>query len=108
VRDMQPRREGSTVGGIECTPGFGEDDGEAERTGASPIVIGLLAELDRTLAELMNEFPGWRIWYVYHPDAITWCAQRMPVLNTRSAEDLGAAIRKAMARNDTGGLDSPT
>jgi hypothetical protein len=57
-------------------------------------VMSLLTELDQTQAELQKEFPGWRIWYVYHPREITWAAQREPVLNTRSAEDLRAAIRK--------------
>ncbi len=57
-------------------------------------VMSLLAELDQTQAELQNEFPGWRIWYVYHPGGITWAAQREPVLNTRSVDDLRAAIRK--------------
>lgn len=57
-------------------------------------VMSLLAELDQTQAELQNEFPGWRIWYVYHPGGITWAAQHEPVLNTRSVDDLRAAIRK--------------
>lgn len=60
-------------------------------------VMSLLAELDQTQAELQDEFPGWRIWYVYHPRGITWAAQREPVLNTRSAEDLRAAIQKIRA-----------
>jgi hypothetical protein len=55
-------------------------------------VMSVLAELDKTQAELQDEFPGWRIWYVYHPGAVTWAAQRKPALNTRSAEDLRAAI----------------
>jgi len=57
-------------------------------------VMSLLAELDQTQAELQKEFPSWRIWYVYHPEGITWAARREPVLNTRSAEDLRAAILK--------------
>jgi len=63
-------------------------------------VMSLLAELDQTQAELQNEFPGWRIWYVYRPSGISWAAQREPVLNTRSAEDLRAAILKILARDD--------
>lgn len=71
-----------------------------EGSGASFTVMSVLAELDQTQAELQNEFPGWRIWYVYRPGAITWGAQRTPVLNTRSVEDLRAAIQKILARND--------
>jgi hypothetical protein len=67
--------------------------------------MSLLAELDQTQAELQNEFPGWRIWYVYRPSRITWAAQREPVLNTQSAEDLRAAIRKILARNDRNGSE---
>jgi hypothetical protein len=62
--------------------------------------MSVLAELDQTQAELQHEFPGWRIWYVYRPGGSTWAAQREPVLNTRSAEDLRAAILKSLARND--------
>lgn len=69
-------------------------------SGANFSVMSVLAELDQTQAELQNEFPGWRIWYVYRPGVVTWAAQREPVLNTRSAEDLRAAIRKILARND--------
>lgn len=68
-------------------------------------VISVLAELDQARAQLQKEFPGWRIWYVYHPDAITWAAQREPVLNTPSAEDLRAAIQRALARNDNDDLE---
>jgi hypothetical protein len=68
-------------------------------------VMGLLAKLDHTQAELQNEFPGWRIWYVDRPGRITWAAQREPVLNTRSAEDLRAAILKILARNDRNGSE---
>ena len=71
-----------------------------EGSGASFSVMSVLAELDQTQAELQNEFPGLRIWYVYRPGVVTWAAQREPVLNTRSAEDLRAAIRKILARND--------
>jgi hypothetical protein len=67
-------------------------------------VMSLLAELDQTQAELQDEFPGWRVWYVYRPGVITWAAQREPVLNTRSAEDLRAAIQ-ILARNDRNDSD---
>ena len=63
--------------------------------------MSVLAELDQAQADLQNEFPGWRIWYVYRPDVITWAAQREPVLNTPSAEDLRAAIKKTLANNES-------
>jgi hypothetical protein len=59
-------------------------------------MMSVLAELDQTQAELEKEFPDWRIWYVYRTSGITWAAQREPVLNTRSAEDLRAAILKIL------------
>jgi hypothetical protein len=59
-------------------------------------VMSMLAELDQTQAELEKEFSGWRIWYVYRPSGITWAAQREPMLNTRSAEDLRTAILKIL------------
>lgn len=59
-------------------------------------MMSVIAELDQTQAELEKEFPGWRIWYVYRASGITWAAQREPVLNTRSAEDLRAAILKIL------------
>ncbi len=73
---------------------------KTEGSGPSSTVMSVLAELDQTQAELQKEFPGWRIWYVYRPSGITWAAQREPVLNTRSAEDLRAAIQKVLAHND--------
>lgn len=69
-----------------------------EGSGASFSVMSVLAELDQTQAELQDEFPGWRISYVYRPGLVTWAAQREPVLNARSAEDLRAAILKILAR----------
>jgi hypothetical protein len=71
---------------------------KTEGSDTNPAVLSVLAELDKVQAELQNEFPGWRIWYVYHPAVITWAAQREPVLNTRSAEDLRSAIRKTLAQ----------
>jgi len=71
-----------------------------EGSGTSSTIMSVLAELDQTQAELRNEFPGWRIWYVYRPGRITWAAQREPVLNTRSAEDLRSAIQRTLAGND--------
>lgn len=59
-------------------------------------MMSVIAELDQTQAELEKEFPGWRIWYVYRANGITWAAQREPVLNTRSAGDLRAAILKIL------------
>ena len=69
-------------------------------TGVIPAVMSVLAELDRTQAELQSEFPGWRIWYVYRPGKVSWAARREPVLNTQSAEDLRAAIAKVQANDD--------
>jgi hypothetical protein len=73
---------------------------KTEGGGPSSTVMSVLAELDHTQAELQKEFPGWRIWYVYRTSGISWAAQREPMLNTRSAEDLRAAILKILARND--------
>src|ERR1700733_8503503 len=61
--------------------------------------MSVLAELDQTQAELQNEFPGWRIWYVYRPGRVSWAARREPVLNTQSAGDLRTAIVKVLARD---------
>jgi len=71
-----------------------------EGGGSSSTVMSVLAELDQTQAELQSEFPGWRIWYVYRPGAVSWAARREPVINTQSAEDLQAAIRKVQANDD--------
>jgi hypothetical protein len=83
-------------------------------TGVIPAVMSVLAELDRTQAELQSEFPGWRIWYVYRPGNVSWAARPEPVLNTQSAEDLRAAIAKVLANDgsdplvsDQGGCDDP-
>jgi hypothetical protein len=69
---------------------------KTEGSSPSSTVMSVLAELDQTQAELQKAFPGWRIWYVYRPSGITWAAQREPVLNTRSAEDLRVAILKIL------------
>jgi|SRR5487761_874762 hypothetical protein len=83
-------------------------------TGVIPAVMSVLAELDRTQAEIQSEFPGWRIWYVYRPGNVSWAARPEPVLNTQSAEDLRAAIAKVLANDggdplvsDQGGYDDP-
>ena len=83
-------------------------------TGVIPAVMSVLAELDRTQAELQSEFPGWRIWYVYRPSNVSWAARPEPVLNAQSAEDLRAAIAKVLANDggdslvsDQGGYDDP-
>jgi hypothetical protein len=73
---------------------------KTDETGVIPAVMSVLAELDRTQAELQSEFPGWRIWYVYRPGRVSWAARREPVLNTQSAEDLRAAIVKVLANDD--------
>jgi hypothetical protein len=62
--------------------------------------MSVLAELDQTQAELQSEFPGWRVWYVYRADAVSWAARREPVLNSQSVGDLRAAILKVMASDD--------
>ena len=67
--------------------------------GVMPAVMSVLAELDRTQAELQSEFPGWRIWYVYRPGKVSWAARPEPLLNTQSAEDLRAAIAKVLAND---------
>lgn len=87
---------------------------KTDETGVIPAVMSVLAELDRTQAELQSEFPGWRIWYVYRPGNVSWAARPEPVLNTQSAEDLRAAIAKVLANDggdplvsDQGGYDDP-
>ena len=82
--------------------------------GVIPAVMSVLAELDRTQAELQSEFPGWRIWYVYRPGNVSWAGRPEPLLNTQSAEDLRAAIAKVLANDggdplvsDQGGYDDP-
>jgi hypothetical protein len=76
---------------------------KTEVNATMPAVMSVLAELDQTQAKLQSEFPGWRIWYVYRPGAVSWAARREPVLNTQSAEDLRAAILK-VAASDEGDL----
>ncbi len=82
--------------------GGGKRPVKTEGTGVIPAVMSVLAELDQTQAELQSEFPGWRIWYVYRPGAVSWAARREPVLNTQSAEDLRTAILKVVASDDRG------
>lgn len=69
-------------------------------TNAIPAPMSVLAELDQIQAELQNEFPGWRIWYVYRSDKVSWGARREPVLNAQSAGDLRTAIGKVLANED--------
>jgi hypothetical protein len=57
-----------------------------------------LHALDRIKAELQEQFPGWRIWYVPHCGTkrhVTWCAQPWPIINSGSPEHLAADIRQA-------------
>ena len=75
-------------------------------TGVIPAAMSVLAELDQTQAELQSEFPGWRIWYVYRPGKVSWAARPEPLLNTQSAEDLRAAIGKALANDGSASLVS--
>ncbi|HEX6451611.1 MAG TPA: hypothetical protein VF060_19365 [Trebonia sp.] len=70
------------------------------KTGVVPAAMSVLAELDQTQAKLQSEFPGWRVWYVYRADAVSWAARREPVLNTQSAGDLRAAILQVLASDD--------
>lgn len=82
---------------------YRNDNGDqVVKTGVVPAAMSVLAELDQTQAELQSEFPGWRIWYVYRADAVSWAARREPVLNTKSAGDLRAAMLKVTASDDGG------
>jgi hypothetical protein len=63
----------------------------------SPLMVAL-NQLDEQLAELREQHPGWRLWYV--PSAtgpVTWCAHRLPTLNEASPGDLSKAIAEAEA-----------
>jgi hypothetical protein len=59
--------------------------------------MNLLAQLDPIQGKLQEEFPGWRIWYVYRDGKATWGGQREPVLNTQTPDELRKAIRKIQA-----------
>ena len=54
---------------------------------------------DQQTAALAERWPGWRIWHVLHAFdmSYTWCAQRLPLLNEASPEDLDKAIAEAQA-----------
>lgn len=57
-----------------------------------------LSQLDGELDLLQRQNPGWLIWYV--PNAtdghVTWCAQRLPLLNCTSPRDLSEQIASAV------------
>jgi hypothetical protein len=58
--------------------------------------MSYLDELDNRKHELMNQHPGWQVWYVPHSDrTITWCARPNPLLNEDSPEHLAEAIAQA-------------
>lgn len=63
-----------------------------------------LPPLDRELAKLQGAFSGWRIWYVPRAQehgGTVWCAQRLPLLNTDSAEHLAADMLDVDQRYST-------
>lgn len=63
--------------------------------------ISLLEELDRMRRELQDDYAGWQIWYVFHPDgSATWHARPTPSLNASSPDDLRQLISQASLRTD--------
>jgi len=61
----------------------------------------LLEELDRMRRELQNDYPGWQIWYVFHPDgSATWHARPNPWLNAPRPDDLRKLINQANQQTD--------
>ena len=51
--------------------------------------------------ELQNDYPGWQIWYVFHPDgSATWHARPNPWLNAPSPDDLRKLINRANQQTD--------
>jgi len=56
-----------------------------------------LTRLDQLKETLARRHPGWRVWYVPHAisGSVTWCAQRLPLLNTGSPGELAEAITEA-------------
>jgi len=100
----RPRRRGATPAraqlprGVRLPAAPGNPATGRATPGLSRLAVWIPAA--RVAEQRHNEFPGWRIWYVYRPGRISWAPRREPVLNTRSAEDLRAAIRKILARND--------
>jgi hypothetical protein len=66
----------------------------AQEPGVSALT--LLEKLDRMRRELQDEYPGWRIWYVFHHDgSATWHGRPNPWLNAPSADDLRMLISRA-------------
>lgn len=54
--------------------------------------------LDQQREDLLARFPGWRVWHVAHAvGGVTWCAQRLPLLNESSADDLAKAMTETEA-----------
>jgi hypothetical protein len=53
-----------------------------------------LSSYDRQLAELREQHPGWRVWFVPFATrkGVCWCAQPEPVINADTAEQLSQAI----------------
>lgn len=60
-----------------------------------------LSTLDEIKAGLQGRHPGWRIWFVPHSVAkgVTWCAQRLPLLNEGTPRELEHAIAEAEAEH---------
>jgi hypothetical protein len=59
--------------------------------------VSFLDEMDERKRQLMEQHPGWQVWYVPHHGqrATTWCARPNPLLNADSPEALSAAIEQA-------------
>lgn len=59
--------------------------------------MSLLHSLDVNLAALRKRHPGWRIWFVPHATdgGVTWCAHRLPTINTDTPEHLSQEIELA-------------
>lgn len=62
-----------------------------------------LSTLDEIKAGLQGRHPGWRIWFVPYSVAkgVTWCAQRLPLLNEGTPGELEQAIAEAGAEHLT-------
>jgi len=53
--------------------------------------------LDDRKKELEAGSPGWQVWYVPRVGkGVTWCARRVPQLETASADELAELMREAM------------
>jgi hypothetical protein len=71
--------------------------------------------LEEAQTDLQQTFPGWQIWFVRHAvgGLVTWCAQRLPLLEADNAGALAEAIVAAegsatVPLADTLSMDVPT